>query len=171
MARNPYLECGKIINTHGCAGGVKVESYCNTPEDCRALRRVYLRERDGSLREMRVLRAAGLGGFVLFWLEGITDTDAAAALKERILYAAREDFALAPGEYFLADVIGMTVRDADSGCVYGEIVRTLDSTANHLYVVRTPQGEERLLPAVSAFVKSISYETDEVLVTPVEGLF
>ena len=170
MARNPYLECGKIINTHGCEGGVKVQSYCNTPEDCKALRRVFLREGD-SYRELRVRRASGLGGFVLFWLEGISDMDAAAALKNATLYAAREDFSLEEGEYFLSDVIGMAVRDADSGEIYGEVTDIMDSAVNHLYVVRTPVGEERLLPAVSVFVKKIDYEKNEVLVTPVEGLF
>ena len=42
-----YLECGKIINTHGVRGEVKIESYCDSPEVLRDLSRVYLKENGG----------------------------------------------------------------------------------------------------------------------------
>ena len=44
MTERKYIECGKIINTHGCHGGVKLESWCNTPNDLAALKKIYLLE-------------------------------------------------------------------------------------------------------------------------------
>ena len=38
MAKITYPECGKIVTTHGCHGGVKIESWCDTPEVLAALR-------------------------------------------------------------------------------------------------------------------------------------
>ena len=29
--KKQYLECGKIINTHGVAGAVKIEPWCDDP--------------------------------------------------------------------------------------------------------------------------------------------
>jgi ATP-dependent Clp protease ATP-binding subunit ClpA len=41
MERLQYLECGKIVNTHGIRGGVKLESWCDTPDDLAALKKVF----------------------------------------------------------------------------------------------------------------------------------
>ena len=38
--KKEYLECGKIINTHGVAGGVKLESWCDSPDVLADLERV-----------------------------------------------------------------------------------------------------------------------------------
>ena len=42
MTDKRYIECGKIINTHGCRGGVKAESWCNSEEDLAELSRVFI---------------------------------------------------------------------------------------------------------------------------------
>ena len=45
-----FIDCGKIINTHGCHGDVKVEPWTDTPRDLIDLGRVFLGEdeiRDG----------------------------------------------------------------------------------------------------------------------------
>ena len=39
MAKSQFLECGKIINTHGVRGGIKLESWCDTPADLASLGR------------------------------------------------------------------------------------------------------------------------------------
>jgi ribosomal 30S subunit maturation factor RimM len=43
MTDKKYIECAKIINTHGCHGGIKLESWCNSPEDLASLKYVYLK--------------------------------------------------------------------------------------------------------------------------------
>ena len=40
-----YIECGKIINTHGCRGGLKIEPWCNSAEDFTALKRLYIQRK------------------------------------------------------------------------------------------------------------------------------
>ncbi len=167
MKKNSYIECGKIINTHGCHGGVKLESWCNTPEVLASLKSLYLLS-GGNYTEHRVLRASVFRQFVVAELEGIADMDAALALKNTIVYARRSDISLDEGEYFIADLIGLPVRDASTGKLYGTLKETINRGASDIYVVDTPDGD-RMIPAVPEFIRSIDPDT-EILVSPIEGM-
>ncbi len=167
MKKNSYIECGKIINTHGCHGGVKLESWCNTPEVLASLKSLYLLS-GGNYTGHRVLRASVFRQFVVAELEGIADMDAALALKNTIVYARRSDIPLDEGEYFIADLIGLPVRDASTGKLYGTLKETINRGASDIYVVDTPDGD-RMIPAVPEFIRSIDPDT-EILVSPIEGM-
>ncbi|MBR2432350.1 MAG: 16S rRNA processing protein RimM, partial [Clostridia bacterium] len=41
--KSKFLECGKIINTHGVRGGLKLESWCDTPDDLASLSKRYIK--------------------------------------------------------------------------------------------------------------------------------
>ena len=101
--------------------------------------------------------------------EGINDIDQAARLKNKTLYADREDLYLEEGSYFLADIIGLPVIDADSGKVYGKVESVNTNTPQLLYEVKADDGEIKLLPAVDAFIKEVKLE-EAIYVTPVPGL-
>ena len=167
MKKNSYIECGKIINTHGCHGGVKLESWCNTPEVLASLKSLYLLS-GGNYTGHRVLRASVFRQFVVAELEGIADMDAALALKNTIVYARRSDIPLDEGEYFIADLIGLPVRDASTGKLYGTLKETINRGASDIYVVDTPDGD-RMIPAVPEFIRNIDPDT-EILVSPIEGM-
>ena len=167
MAVNPYMECGKIINTHGCYGAVKLESWCNSPEDLAALKKLYLSSGSG-YRELKVLKASVFKQFVIATLETVNTMDLALSLKGQIVYAKRDEFDLAEGEFFLADLIDLPVIDAQSGKVYGTLSETINRGASDIYVVQTPNGE-RMIPAVDEFVKRIDVEKG-IFVTPIEGM-
>lgn len=167
MKKNSYIECGKIINTHGCHGGVKLESWCNTPEVLASLKSLYLLS-GGNYTGHRVLRASVFRQFVVAELEGIADMDAALALKKTIVYARRSDIPLDEGEYFIADLIGLPVRDASTGKLYGTLKEMINRGASDIYVVDTPDGD-RMIPAVPEFIRSIDPDT-EILVSPIEGM-
>ena len=167
MKKNSYIECGKIINTHGCHGGVKLESWCNTPEVLASLKSLYLLS-GGNYTGHRVLRASVFRQFVVAELEGIADMDAALALKNTVVYARRSDIPLDEGEYFIADLIGLPVRDASTGKLYGTLKETINRGASDIYVVDTPDGD-RMIPAVPEFIRSIDPDT-EILVSPIEGM-
>ena len=118
MAKSKYLECGRIVNTHGVKGAVKVESRCDTPKVLASLKRIYF-EKDGVYSEKRVLHGSVFKEFVIFELEGVSDMDAALLLKNTVIYADREDIPLGEGAYFLADLEGLDVIDAEDGRIYG----------------------------------------------------
>ena len=167
MKSGEYLECGRVQNTHGCHGWVKVESFCDSPEVLASLACVY-RKVGNSHVPMRVLQTGRKQETVLMQLEGIDDMDAAEALKNETLYAARADIPLEEGAYFLADLVGLAVLDADDGRQYGRVKEISFVGGRQLLVVETPGGE-RLLPNVSAFVDRVDVQSG-VYVRPIPGL-
>ena len=168
MSKCAYIECGKIINTHGARGGVKIEPWCNTPADFAALKRVFFLESDGKYTKKKLLKASVFKQFVLADIEGVDDMDKAMLLKNTVLYAARDDFKLDEGEYFISDLVGLEVIDADNGTVYGTLLETVNRGASDLYVVKTADGD-RMIPAVDEFIDRIDLEKG-VFVRPIPGM-
>lgn len=167
MEKIPYIECGKIINTHGVRGAVKLESWCNTPEDMAKLKRIFTLD-GGEYLERKVKKASVFKQFVIMELDGVADIDEALPLKNKTVYALRRDFKLKKGEFFITDLVGLDVLDAESGKVYGTLKETVNRGASDIYVVDTPNGE-RMMPAVSEYVKSIDIEKG-IFVKVIPGL-
>ena len=167
MEKKQYLECAIIINTHGVRGDVKLESLCDSPEVLASLERVFKLE-NGSYKEIKVTHASVFKQFVLASLEGVTDMDQAAAMKGIMLYAARDDFELEEGDYFIADLIGLPIIDVESGKTYGTLKDVINRGASDIYVVKTPSGE-RMMPVVEEFVKNIDLDKG-IFVKTIPGL-
>lgn len=168
-----YIECGKIINTHGCHGDVKVEPWTDTPRDLIDLGRVFMGEGDGK-REVKILRGSVMQGrFLMLSLDGVDSMEAADALRGTVLYAAREDFHLAEGQYFISDAIGLPVVDAREGregTVLGVVEDILPNAASDIYSVKTPDGAEVLVPAIPVFIKDV-IPGECVRMMPIDGMF
>ena len=167
MSISNYIECGKIINTHGCHGGLKLESWCNEPEDLAALKTIYLCVGE-AYQPYHVAKASVFKQYVILVLKTVDTMDLALSMKGKTVYANREDFDLAEGEYFIADLVGLPVIDADNGTVYGELLETINRGASDIYVVKTPAGE-RMIPVVGEFVDHVDIEKG-IFVRPIEGM-
>ena len=168
MSEKTYIECGKIINTHGCKGGLKLESWCNSPEDLASLKKIYL-SISGEFEEFKILKASVFKQFVLLDLKGITDMDMALALKNHTVYANRKDFQLEKGEYFIADIIGIPVIDADTNKIYGKVKDLINRGASDIYVIQTANGEA-MIPAVEEFIVEVDIKKG-LFVRPIPGMF
>ena len=168
----PYIkfpECGKIINTHGCRGGVKIEPWCDSPEVFVALPRVFMKK-GGELVPLRMRRAAVLGNrFVCAELFGVDTMEAADALRGTVLYASRADLGIEEGTLLIAELIGLPVTDAASGKLLGTLKDVIHPGASDIYVIETETGEV-MVPAVAEFVRVVDLEKGIVL-SPIEGMF
>ncbi len=163
-----YLECGKIVNTHGVSGEVKVESYCDTPNILAAFKKVYIKKGNDYI-ECKVTRSFVSKGGAVLGLDSITNMDEAQKMRGTVLYANRDDIPIEEGSYFIADLIGLEVIDVDSGRIYGDIKDVINRGASDIYVVNTKSGEV-LFPAVDEFVCRVDIEK-AVYITPIEGMF
>ena len=168
-----YIECGKIINTHGCRGDVKAEPWTDTPRDLIDLGRVFIGDGEDKT-EMKILRGSVMQGrFLMLTLEGVESMDAADALRNTVLYAAREDFHLAEGQYFLSDALGLPVydtREGREGKLLGIVTDISPNAASDIYTVKTPDGAEVLVPAIPVFVTEV-IPGECVRMTPIDGMF
>lgn len=167
MSKSKYLECGKIVNTHGVKGGLKLESWCDTPQDLASLKKVYFK--DGAEYKMhKVKKASIFKQFVLFELEGINNIDIAMTLKGRVVFANRDDISIDEDAFFIADIIGLDVIDLESGEKIGTLSDVLNLGASDLYEINTKNGK-KLIPAVPEFIKEIDLEKG-IFVSLIEGM-
>lgn len=167
MSKSQFLECGKIINTHGVKGGLKLESWCDTPQDLASLKKVFL-QNGAEYKCHKVKRASVFKQFVLFELEGINDIDSAAALKNRVVFADRDDISIDEDAFFLADIIGLPVFNIANGEKIGTLSDVLNLGASDLYEIKTQNGK-KLIPAVDEFIKEIDLEKG-IFVSLIEGM-
>ena len=169
MARIRYPECGKIINTHGCHGGVKIEPWCDSPEVFASLPAVYLRV-GGEMKSLRLLQTSVFSGRYIFaTLEGVESMEAAEALRGSVLYAKREDLNIPDGAMLVAEMKGMKVFDANTGAQLGTLSDVIHPGASDIYVIRTEKGEA-MVPVVPEFVQRVEEEVG-IFLTPIEGMF
>ena len=167
MERSKYLECGKIVNTHGIRGGLKLESWCDTPDDLAALKKVFLKKSKEYICH-KVKRASVFKQFVLFELDGINDINAAELLKGTVVYADRDDISIDEDAFFIADIIGLPVIDIQSGEEIGKLSDVLNLGASDLYEINTKNGK-KLIPAVPEFVKEVDLDRG-IFVSLIEGM-
>lgn len=163
--KQELLEIGKIINTHGVRGEVKVESWLNDPADFGALNAVFVGGQTYHIRSARVQ-----GKYALLTLEGVASIDDALPLKNRILSAGRADLPIDEGEHFVADLIGMDAVNAETGEVFGRVTDVLEYPAQDVYQVAGLDGKEYLIPDVPAFVHEIDDGRGAIVMTVLEGL-
>ena len=167
MEKKQFLECGKLVNTHGVYGAMKAESWCDSVQVLASLNCVYFQKNE-KYSPLHVTRASVFKNLVIFEFEEIPDMDTAEMLKGSIIYARREDIPIEAGSVFITAMIGLPVIDAKTGKVYGTLKDVYNPGASDLYVVATPAGD-RMIPAVSQFIAEIDVEKG-IFVTPIPGL-
>ena len=107
---------------------------------------------------------------VIMKLEGIDTPEDAEKLRNKLLYMHRDDLELDDDTYFIQDLIGLEVSDADSGKVYGKITDVMQTGANDVYVV-TGGDREYLVPAIPDVVISTDIDAELMTIRPLDGLF
>lgn len=165
--KKEYLEAGKIVTTHGIRGEVKIMPYTDTPELLAEFDRLFIGKNKD---ELYIERSRVFKNMVIAKIEGVDTPEAAEKLRNKLLYMHRDDLELDDDTYFIQDLIGLEVRDADSGRVYGVIADVMQTGANDVYVVK---GEDReyLVPAIADVVVSTDVENDVMTIRPLDGLF
>ena len=164
-----YLPACKIVSTHGVRGEMKALPLCDGAAFLAKFKRLFT-SADGA-GETRVLGVRAQGNVILLRLDGVTDMDAARALVGRTYYLAKADAKLPRGRYFIDDLLGCDVVDADTDRVYGQLTNVDRPAAQDIYTVTDGAGEEHMLPAVPEFVKKIDIDARKIFVTPIEGMF
>ncbi len=163
-----YLPACKIVSTHGVRGEMKALPLCDGAAFLAKFKRLFTTA-DGA-GETRVLGVRAQGNVILQRLDGVNDMDAARALRGQVFYFDRSDATLPEGRWYVADLIGCEVRDADTGKVYGVVTSVDHPGAQDIYTVKSPSGREYMFPGVDAFLKERNPPEGYILVTPIPGL-
>ena len=126
-----YLEAGKIVNTHGVTGEVKVQSWCDSPEVLAGFDTLY----DAEKKLFRVQKAYVHKGCVIMRLEGVNTCEAAEALRGTVLYLDRKDVDLPEDLVFVQDMLGLPVYDRRLAQDIGTLKEVIANPAHDMYVV------------------------------------
>lgn len=164
-----YLPACKIVSTHGVRGEMKALPLCDGAAFLSKFKRLFARD-DGT-GEVRVLGVRAQGNVILVRLDGVTGMDAARAQVGRTYYFAKADAHLPEGRYFIDDLLGCRVVDADTGREYGTLTAVDHPAAQDIYTVTDAARNTHMLPAVPEFVRTIDPEHRIITVTPIEGMF
>lgn len=163
-----FLEVGKIINTHGLRGDVKVTAWTDLPEDFEDIKRVYIKKH-GENEMLTVSKIKYQKNNLIVKFKEINDINEAEKYKGQVLFANRDDlWELEDGVYYIADLIGLDVYD-ESGKI-GVIADVFNTGANDIYDVKREGKKNLLLPVIDDVVKEIDLENKKVTVHVMEGL-
>lgn len=166
--RKQYLESGKIVGTHGIKGELRIEPWCDSPEFLCAFKRLYFDENGKSFAEVKSRPHKNI---VLCKIKGVDTVEDAETLRGRVVFISRNDITLGEGVNFVQDLIGLEVRDNDSGAVLGKITDVLRTGANDVYEITDDGGSAYLAPVIDEVVKEINIDGGYVRVYPMKGIF
>ena len=162
--KQEFIQVGRIVNAHGIRGEVRVQPRRVSPALLTRCKTFYI---DGQA----VVPTANHvhKDMVLLKLPGVDDMNAALALKGQDLYIRRADAHLPQGVYFDDELLGLSVYEADSGALLGELVSVDAYPAHKVYTVRG--SEEYLIPAVpEVFIRSVDLDANRMEVRILEGM-
>lgn len=160
------LEVGKIVNTHGLRGEVKVVPWTDYAEVFEEIKMVYLP--DG--RSLNISSVKYQKANIILKFKEINHIDEAQKLKNIVITAERDALGELPeGVHYIADIIGLNVI-SDEGEEIGTISDVFNTGANDIYEVKREEGKPLLLPVIDSVVKSIDLDAKTVTVHLLEGL-
>lgn len=160
--KNSFLEAGKIVNTHGVRGEVKIVPWADSAEFLQTFETFFI---DGNA--VKLITGRVHKGCLIAKLSGVDDVNAAMALKNKVVSIDRGDIELPDGRFFIADIIGARVV-SETGEELGCLREVLDLPAGNVYVVEGKR--EIMIPAVEEFILSTDAENGLITVRLIEGM-
>ncbi len=156
------IETGRIVNTHGLRGEVKIEPWADSPEAFCVFRRLFLEGAEHAVERSRVQKR-----FVIAKLAGVDSIEDAEKLRGRVVFVPREDIALEEGGYLLTDLIGCSAFDQD-GKRLGNVTDILTPPGGEVLEIRGQR--EILVPLNGEFLLDADVEGRTVTVRLLEGM-
>ena len=164
-----FLRVGVISSTHGIRGEVKVYPTTDDPERFLDLDEVIL----DTGREHKILEIEGVKFFknqVILKFKGYDNiNDIEKYLKKDLLVDREHAVELGENENFIVDLIDMEVV-TEEGKVLGTLTDVIETGANDVYAVKTPEGKEILLPAIRDCILDVNVDEKRMTVHVMEGL-
>lgn len=159
------IKIGKVTAASGLKGEVRVYSYTENNDRFEKLEKIRLEDDEYRIEKVRFQK-----NMVILKLAGISDRNAAEALRNRFVYMEEEDLEELPeGEYYVKDLIGLKAMDV-KGDEIGIVTDILQNTPQDIYEIEKKDGKKALIPGVPDFLKKIDTENGVIVFDPAEGL-
>ena len=161
---------GKIVNTHGIKGELKIVPTTDDPKRFKKLKEVYVERKE--LKKYNIEAVRFHKDFVLLKLEGVDDMTAAELFKGSVVKIDRKDsLPLKKDEYYISDLYDLEVYTEEDARYLGIIVDIIYTGSNDVYVVKNETTQkELLLPAIKQVIKEVDVAARKMTVHLLEGL-
>ena len=155
-----FLRVGKIVNTHGLKGEMKVISLTEDPRRFDDLDTVFI---DGV--ERKLLGCKYQKDRIIVRIEGVDTIEEAEKYKTKVMEIPREKaIELEEDCYFIADLVKCYVYDTN-GKELGKIDEVIQTKSNDVYWIKSPK--ELLIPVILDIVLDIDIENKKITIKPV----
>lgn len=165
--KKDFLEVGKIVGTHGIKGMVRIQAWADDGDFLLNFNRFYL---DKGKTEIKVNKISVHKQVVIALLSNTDSIEAAEKLRGKILYINRNDVDLEDGRYFVDELIGCKVFDADTKEPLGVITDVSKTGANDVWHI-LKDNKEYLMPSIEDVVGEVDIENERVEIHPLKGVF
>lgn len=163
------LEIGKIINTHGLRGDVKVTSWTDAPEDFEYIKKAFVKK-GGEEILLNISYVKYQKNNLIVKFKEINSIEEAETFKNLVLKTEKSELPPLPeGMYYIADLIGCMVVDND-GEEKGKITDVFSAGAGNVYEVRAEDGKKLYLPANEGTIISTDIENKKIVMDIPDGL-
>jgi len=156
------IEARKIVNTHSVYGELKVQPWSDTEDFLCDFDVIYIDKKPFEIERARVHKNC-----VLLKLSGINSINEAEVYRNKIVWVDKSEVELSNDTYFIADLEGLAVIDAD-GTELGRLHEVISLPSNDVYVVKG--RDEYMIPAVEEFILSVDLEARIMNVKTIPGM-
>ena len=163
-----YLEIGKLINTHGIRGEMKLELWCDDIEYVKQFKTLYLA--DNGAESLTLLSARPQKNHAIVKFAEIASIDEAEKFKNSIVYCNRDDAEIDEDANYIQDLIGCSVVHAESNEEYGKVADVVNYGASDILDVVNDK-KHSYIPVIPDIVQKIDTENELIKIIPMKGLF
>ena len=165
--KKEFLEVGKFVGTHGVRGMVRIQPWSDDGAFLAQFKNFYL---EIGKTKIEMSKIATHGNVVIAQIKGVNTIEDAEKLRGQVLYLKRDDARLPKGRYFVSEIIGANVFDADTNALLGTLTDVSPTGANDVWHIEK-DGKEYLVPAIPDVIVSVDINTDTVTIRPLKGIF
>ncbi|MBI5118794.1 16S rRNA processing protein RimM [Candidatus Poribacteria bacterium] len=159
---------GRVISVNVPRRQLRIAPATSHPERFNDLRELRLRTKEGHEIKFKLVSVRITSGAVIANVES-NDDDRIALSRGAVAVVSRsERFRLPANEYYVDDLLGITVKDAE-GKVIGRLAEIWETPANDIYRVLDDMGHETLLPAIESVILKVDVASGE-MVTDITSL-
>ncbi|MHA6484425.1 ribosome maturation factor RimM [Paenibacillus sp. strain BS8-2] len=169
-----WFTVGKLVNTHGIRGDVKILPQTDFAEQRFApgSKLMLVNEQSGEHQQVKITSSRLQKNVYVVKLEGFNNINEIEKYKGWVLKISEADQGqLDDGEYYYHEIIGCRVV-TEEGEDLGEVTEILSPGANDVWVVKAagPKGRELLLPVIDDVVLHVQPSDKLITVRLMEGL-
>lgn len=161
-----YIYIGKIVNTHGIKGEIRILSDFEKKDSVFLVGMpIYI----GGKKEKEIIKSyRHHKNFEMITMEGYNDINEVLKYKGLYVYIKKEDLKLKDDEYLESDMIGLNVYV--DGKLVGKVKDIYDSGNNKVMTIHV-DNKDVYIPYQKEFISNVDIKNKKIVVTPIKGMF